>query len=315
MNREAEGSIRNFINQEVRENLMSPTINRTRMDRDLEFKEHSLNQSENSQQNYSPFVIKKSSNLLGSNYSSASSKKMLTENLNYKIYTPSPHLLKERLSDRYIPVNKGLNLMEKFELTKKWSKEIGSDSKPETVDSASGQKGNIDSYSNLLENNFFGNESLNFATTKENILKPKYSLQDISSVKSKLFCFREEQKRKSHGLLFNNNTLNSNYSEYVESTRKIGNKPYKTIEAPGLSDDFYLNLVDWSSKNDIAVGQSNCVYVWCFNKSQPVKVLGYEGEKYVSSVIWSPSGNEIAVGNSEGLVEIWDGKISYLISI
>jgi WD40 repeat protein len=39
-------------------------------------------------------------------------------------------------------------------------------------------------------------------------------------------------------------------------------------------------------------------------------LLGYEGEKYVSSVIWSPSGDEIAVGNSEGLVEIWDGKKS-----
>ena len=309
MNREAEQSIGNFINQEVRENVMSPTINRTRMDRDLGFKDFQQNESGNSQHNYSPFVIKKSSNLLGSNYSSASSKKMLTENQNYKIYTPSPHILKERLSDRFIPVNKGLNLLEKFELTKKWSKEIGSDSKPENVDSASGQKGNLDSYSNLLENNFFGNESLNFATTKDNIMKPKYSLQDISSVKSKLFSFREEQKRKSHGLLFNQNSMNLDSNDYVESSRKIGNKPYKTIEAPGLIDDFYLNLVDWSSKNDIAVGQSNCVYLWCSNKSQTVKLLGYEGEKYVSSVIWSPSGDEIAVGNSEGLVEIWDGKI------
>jgi hypothetical protein len=85
-------------------------------------------------------------------------------------------------------------------------------------------------------------------------------------------------------------------------------KSYKIIDAPGLIDDFYLNLVDWSSKNDIAVGQNNCVYLWCSNKTQCVKLLGYEGEKYVSSVIWSPSGDEVAVGNSDGQVEIWDGR-------
>jgi cell division cycle 20-like protein 1, cofactor of APC complex len=28
--------------------------------------------------------------------------------------------------------------------------------------------------------------------------------------------------------------------------RKIAEKPYKVLDAPNLSDDFYLNLVDWS---------------------------------------------------------------------
>lgn len=28
--------------------------------------------------------------------------------------------------------------------------------------------------------------------------------------------------------------------------RKIAEKPYKVLDAPALSDDFYLNLVDWS---------------------------------------------------------------------
>jgi len=29
--------------------------------------------------------------------------------------------------------------------------------------------------------------------------------------------------------------------------RKISPNPYRILEAPGLSDDFYLNLVDWSN--------------------------------------------------------------------
>ena len=29
-----------------------------------------------------------------------------------------------------------------------------------------------------------------------------------------------------------------------------------------MQDDFYLNLVDWSSHNVLAVGLGNCVYLW-----------------------------------------------------
>lgn len=34
------------------------------------------------------------------------------------------------------------------------------------------------------------------------------------------------------------------------------------LDAPALQDDFYLNLVDWSSNNVLAVGLGNCVYLW-----------------------------------------------------
>ena len=50
-------------------------------------------------------------------------------------------------------------------------------------------------------------------------------------------------------------------------------------------------------------------YLWCANKTQCVKLFNYHDDKYVSSVIWNSTGTEIAVGNSEGIVEIWDGKI------
>ena len=92
--------------------------------------------------------------------------------------------------------------------------------------------------------------------------------------------------------------------------RKIPNKPYKIIEAPGLLDDFYLNLLDWSSKNDIAVGLNNSVFLWSSNKTHLLNLFTYEQEKYVSSIIWNQSGTELAVGNSEGIVEIWDGKLN-----
>jgi len=38
--------------------------------------------------------------------------------------------------------------------------------------------------------------------------------------------------------------------------------PFKVLDAPELMDDFYLNLVDWSSLNVLAVGLQKSVYIW-----------------------------------------------------
>jgi WD40 repeat protein len=36
----------------------------------------------------------------------------------------------------------------------------------------------------------------------------------------------------------------------------------QVLDAPALADDFYLNLVDWSAQNVLAVGLGSCVYLW-----------------------------------------------------
>ncbi len=51
-------------------------------------------------------------------------------------------------------------------------------------------------------------------------------------------------------------------SDPVRSVRKIKRLPFKVLDAPALQDDFYLNLVDWSFKNILAVGLGSSVYLW-----------------------------------------------------
>jgi len=34
------------------------------------------------------------------------------------------------------------------------------------------------------------------------------------------------------------------------------------LDAPELSDDFYLNLVDWSASNVLAVALGSKVFIW-----------------------------------------------------
>ena len=46
----------------------------------------------------------------------------------------------------------------------------------------------------------------------------------------------------------------------------------------GLQDDFYLNLVDWSSQNVVSVGLGTCVYLWSATNAQ----VGASGKGYRS---------------------------------
>lgn len=42
----------------------------------------------------------------------------------------------------------------------------------------------------------------------------------------------------------------------------------QVLDAPSLQDDFYLNLVDWSSQNVLVVGLGTCVYLWSASTSK-----------------------------------------------
>ena len=68
--------------------------------------------------------------------------------------------------------------------------------------------------------------------------------------------------------------------------REISDKPYKILDAPGLEDDFYLNLLDWSSKNDLVVGLRQNVYIWSATTGQVKKLCDYSDE-LVCSVKWN----------------------------
>ncbi|SCP03895.1 cell division cycle protein 20 homolog, putative [Plasmodium ovale] len=105
--------------------------------------------------------------------------------------------------------------------------------------------------------------------------------------------------------------------------RKICKEPYRILSAPKLADDFYLNLLDWSKRNIIAVGLNDKVCIWnndtCKNdelfvlnnmsrekKNKKKKKKKKKIEKSVTSLKWNMWGNFLAVGLSNGVVEIWD---------
>lgn len=90
--------------------------------------------------------------------------------------------------------------------------------------------------------------------------------------------------------------------------RKVSKVPFKVLDAPALADDFYLNLVDWSSQNVLAVGLGHCVYLWSAFTSKVTKLcdLGPNGQNSVTSVAWTPKGTLLAVGVNNGEIHLWD---------
>ena len=90
--------------------------------------------------------------------------------------------------------------------------------------------------------------------------------------------------------------------------RKIARSPFKVLDAPALQDDFYLNLVDWSSHNVLAVGLGTCVYLWSACTSRVTKLCDLGPGDSVCSVAWTQRGTYLAVGTNQGEVQIWDAN-------
>jgi cell division cycle 20-like protein 1 (cofactor of APC complex) len=85
--------------------------------------------------------------------------------------------------------------------------------------------------------------------------------------------------------------------------RKIPSNPFRVLEAPGLCDDFYLNLVDWSPKNVLAVALEHLVFIWNARTSQVKELCNVGLHNQVTSLGWSKDGDFLTVGTRGG--EIW----------
>ncbi len=88
----------------------------------------------------------------------------------------------------------------------------------------------------------------------------------------------------------------------MPSKRKINKIPFKILDAPTLQDDYYLNLIDWSSQNVLSVGLSSCVYLWNSQNSKVTKLCEQDPSEAITSVSWSRDGSLLAVGSTNGQV-------------
>lgn len=103
------------------------------------------------------------------------------------------------------------------------------------------------------------------------------------------------------------------FSSPRKSHRKIPKNPFKVLDAPALKDDFYLNLIDWSAENVLAVGLKACVYLWSACTSKVTLLFELPESDHVTAVAWMEQGSHLAVGTETGAVQIWDTEKKQLV--
>ncbi|XP_061098980.1 cell division cycle protein 20 homolog [Conger conger] len=93
----------------------------------------------------------------------------------------------------------------------------------------------------------------------------------------------------------------------TKKSRYISTVPDRILDAPDLRNDFYLNQMDWSSQNLLAVALYNSVYLWNAYQGDITLLATMEREEdYVCSVSWIKEGNFLAIGTSDNKVQLWD---------
>lgn len=86
--------------------------------------------------------------------------------------------------------------------------------------------------------------------------------------------------------------------------REIAKVPYRVLDAPSLADDFYYDLIDWSSSDVLAVALGKSIFLTDNHSNEVMQLC--ETENSYTSLSWVASGSHLAVGQGNGLVEIHD---------
>ncbi|GER33466.1 transducin family protein / WD-40 repeat family protein [Striga asiatica] len=96
--------------------------------------------------------------------------------------------------------------------------------------------------------------------------------------------------------------------------RHIPQTSERTLDAPEILDDYYLNLLDWGNSNVLSIALGNTVYLWdASDGSTSELVVINEESGPVTSVKWAPDGRHIAVGLNNSEVQLWDSTANRLL--
>lgn len=94
-------------------------------------------------------------------------------------------------------------------------------------------------------------------------------------------------------------------------SRHIPSAPSRILDAPDIMDDYYLNLVDWSDTNWLAIALAQTVFLWNAGTGDIQELCTFdEGPNaHISSVSWvQEGGTHLAIGTSNGNTQLWDVK-------
>ena len=90
------------------------------------------------------------------------------------------------------------------------------------------------------------------------------------------------------------------------TSNKAPIQPEWVLEAPSISDNFYWNVLSWSSTDLFSVALHSEVYLWKVDSEEITHLPNPTSRSEIASVEFSQDGGVLALGLTSGLIELWD---------
>ncbi|KAK9271527.1 hypothetical protein L1049_001887 [Liquidambar formosana] len=117
----------------------------------------------------------------------------------------------------------------------------------------------------------------------------------------------EMRRDEAEALTINHNTRQPRF-------RHLPKREVRVLDATRVRDDFYLNILDWSKKNIIAIALGSDLYLWNSETGKNHKLLQVDGHHdYPASVAWSKDARMVAVGHMRSKIQLWDAETSQIV--
>jgi cell division cycle 20, cofactor of APC complex len=237
----------------------------------------------------------------------------------------TPSCVKTNSGDRFIPARSGMELA-KHQMRLSSSSSLRSDEASFHSLSSATMNDDPINPNNINNNNTENAISKSITDAKMNAYSSNLSsallgVEDISN--SRILSYKDKAPVPANDAL---NQLNVLYSAGINSrgllskrandaehlvSRHISSAPSRILDAPDLLDDYYLNLVDWSDSNWLAIALGPTVFLWNASTGEIEELCNFNDASvpnaYISSVSWvQQGGTHLAVGTSNGCTQLWD---------
>ncbi|RZC59578.1 hypothetical protein C5167_006879 [Papaver somniferum] len=133
----------------------------------------------------------------------------------------------------------------------------------------------------------------------------KQLAQALNLNRSRILAFKNKPPTPAQSLFPETSSLQQ--AKPAKPRRSIPQTSDRTLDAPEIIDDYYLNLLDWGSRNVLAIALGNTVYLWDATDSSSSELMTVDEDTGpITSVSWAPDGRHIAVGLNNSEVQLWD---------
>ena len=280
----------------------------------------SLSSNKNSLNNQikTSYINKKSfhmSNIRITNNFENRGTKNFSENISLQLSKPSSMPIQyfqttnKKNIDRFIPIR---NKNENYSITNNFL--LNYNNKTTNLENKNNNNNNESTISLLnsfmLDALCINDNSIN-KTLKNRILKfnKNTNNNNINNINNNNMYFNPINQINS--IINNNSNILKEIDPIIERKKNIEIFPELILDAPNFIDDYYLNLLDWGTKNIISVALSKSVYLYNY-LTQQINLL-FTDINNICSLNFMNNGIVLAIGLKNGNINLFDIEKNKLI--